>query len=194
MAALGSAHMVSTGGGSSVLGIFVSVLLNLVPGMYERCVCSKPCAILVVAVGTHCCVHESTASARHVRYKANVLRRASYLTTPSHHTWQAARGPLKGFMPTPNLHGHRSMLQLLPICPPREQMPGRDPLRISAAHLLPSGGSSTWSLVYFLVAFLSISRSSPHHQQRSERLSTWETPPISGGDGLPPSSPGIAVA
>ena len=39
VAALGSAHMVSTGGGSSVLGIFVSVLFNLVPGMYERCVC-----------------------------------------------------------------------------------------------------------------------------------------------------------
>ena len=39
VAALGSAHMVSTGGGSSVLGNFVSILLNIVPGMYERCVC-----------------------------------------------------------------------------------------------------------------------------------------------------------
>ena len=36
MAALSSAQMVSTGGGSSVLGIFVSVLLNLVPGMFVR--------------------------------------------------------------------------------------------------------------------------------------------------------------
>ena len=66
-------------------------------------------------------------------------------------------------------HSHRSMLLLLPICPPREQMRGQDPLRISAAHLPPSGGSSTCSLVNFLVAFLSISRSSSH-RLRSERL------------------------
>ena len=99
MAALGSAQMVSTGGGSSVLGIFVSVLLNLVPGMYDRCVCSKPCAILVVAVGTHCCVHESTASARHARYGTSIRHYGPYLTAPSHHTWQTSRARAKLFIP-----------------------------------------------------------------------------------------------
>ena len=99
MAALGSAQMVSTGGGSSVLGIFVSVLLNLVPGMYERCVCSKPCAILVVAVGTHCCVHESTASARHARYGTSIRHYGPYITAPSHHTWQTFRVRAKLFIP-----------------------------------------------------------------------------------------------
>ena len=57
-----------------------------------------------------------------------------------------------------------------PICPPREQMRGRAPQRSSAAHLLPSGGSSTCSLVDFLVAFLSISRSSPPHPLRAVLL------------------------
>ena len=44
---------------------------------------------MVVAVGTHCCVHESTASARHVTYEANVVTHGPCLSAPSHHTRQA---------------------------------------------------------------------------------------------------------
>ena len=57
-----------------------------------------------------------------------------------------------------------STLLLLPRCPPLEKMRGRAPLWSSAAHLFPTGGLSTCSLVYFLVAFLSTPRSSPPYR------------------------------
>jgi hypothetical protein len=55
----------------------------------------KVCCHFGVAFCAHCYVNEPTAHTRHVTYTASVLTRASYLTAPSHHTWQAARGPLK---------------------------------------------------------------------------------------------------
>jgi len=62
----------------------------------------------------------------------------------------------------------RSTLLLLPRCPPHQQMCGRAPLWSSTAHLLSSGSSSTCSLVNILLAFFSISRSSPPHYLRAE--------------------------
>ena len=61
----------------------------------------------------------------------------------------------------------RSTLLLLPSCPLHWQMRGRAPLWSSAAHLPSTRSRSTCSLVYFLIAFLSISRSSPHHRLRA---------------------------
>ena len=63
-----------------------------------------------------------------------------------------------------------STLLLLPRCPPLEKMRGRAPLWSSAAHLLPTAGLFTCSLVNFLVAFFSLPRSSPCHPLRAVPL------------------------
>ena len=60
LAAPGKTRATSAGRGTDSAGIFVALVIDLVLGVFRRCVCSIDIAIFELLVWVHCCVVEHT--------------------------------------------------------------------------------------------------------------------------------------